>query len=137
MVEQLRSKGVTFSHNNSVTLLMTGQEKFDDLFKAVEQARSSIHLEYFNFRNDSINRELMTRLVRKAAEGVEVRAIFDGFGNSSNNQPMRKSDIRLIRSKGVRSMSLSPWLSHGFMISSTETTERSSSSMARWPIRGE
>ena len=108
MVEQLRSKGVTFSHNNSVTLLMTGQEKFDDLFKAVEQARSSIHLEYFNFRNDSINRELMTRLVRKAAEGVEVRAIFDGFGNSSNNQPMRKSDIRLIRSKGVEIYEFKP-----------------------------
>ena len=55
IVQQLRKKGVQFSNNNSVTLLTSGQEKFDDLFKAIEQARSSIHLEYFNFRNDSIN----------------------------------------------------------------------------------
>lgn len=108
IVHQLREKGVTFSNNNSVVLLTNGQEKFDDLFKAVEQARSSIHLEYFNFRNDSINRELMTRLERKAAEGVEVRAVFDGFGNSSNNQPMRKSDIRAIRSKGVEIYEFKP-----------------------------
>ena len=108
IVQRLREKGVTFSNNNSVVLLTNGQEKFDDLFKAVEQARSSIHLEYFNFRNDSINRELMTRLERKAAEGVEVRAVFDGFGNSSNNQPMRKSDIRTIRSKGVEIYEFKP-----------------------------
>ena len=38
IVKQLRKKGVRFSHNNSVTLLTTGQEKFDDLFKAIDQA---------------------------------------------------------------------------------------------------
>lgn len=108
IVEQLRKKGISFSHNNSVVLLTTGQEKFDDLFKAVEQAKSSIHLEYFNFRNDSINQELMTRLERKAAEGVEIRAIFDGFGNSSNNQPIRKSNIRSIREKGIEIYEFKP-----------------------------
>ena len=40
----LRSEGIRFSHNNSVTLLMNGQEKFDDLFTAIRQAKSSIHL---------------------------------------------------------------------------------------------
>ena len=79
LVQQLRKKGIQFSNNNSVTLLTNGQEKFDDLFKAIEQAHSSIHLEYFNFRNDSINKELITRLAKKVKEGVEVRAIFDGL----------------------------------------------------------
>ena len=37
---------------------MDGQEKFDDLFLAIKQAKSSVHLEYFNFRNDSIARLL-------------------------------------------------------------------------------
>ena len=36
---QLRQEGVTFSHDNSVTLLMSGQEKFDDMFKAIKKAR--------------------------------------------------------------------------------------------------
>lgn len=48
IVRHLEKCGVTFSCDNSVTLLMTGQEKFDDLFKAIEEARSSIHMEYFN-----------------------------------------------------------------------------------------
>ena len=101
IVNQLRSKGVRFTKNNSVTLLMRGQEKFDDLFKAIDQARSSIHLEYFNFRNDSINNELIEHLARKAEQGIEVRAIFDGFGNASNNQPMRRKHIQAIRAKGI------------------------------------
>lgn len=101
IVNQLRSKGVRFTKNNSVTLLMSGQEKFDDLFKAIDQARSSIHLEYFNFRNDSINNELIEHLAWKAEQGIEVRAIFDGFGNASNNQPMRRKHIQAIRAKGI------------------------------------
>nr|MBP7472222.1 cardiolipin synthase [Prevotella sp.] len=108
IVSQLRDCGVSFSHDNSVTLLMNGQEKFDDLFKAIEQAKSSIHMEYFNFRNDSINKELITRLVRKVKEGVEVRLIFDGFGNKSNNQPMRKKDLKAIRATGINIVQFNP-----------------------------
>ena len=44
IVNQLEEEGVKFSHNNSVTLLMSGQEKFDDMFQAIRQARSSVHL---------------------------------------------------------------------------------------------
>ena len=65
IVNQMRSKGVSFSHDNSVTLLMTGQEKFDDMFQAIRQAKKSIHLEYFNFRNDSIAGLLFDLLAEK------------------------------------------------------------------------
>ena len=108
IVKQLRKKGVRFSHNNSVTLLTTGQEKFDDLFKAIDQAKSSIHLEYFNFRNDSINNELIHHLAAKAKEVVEVRAVFDGFGNASNNRPMKKHKIEAIRKQGIEIYEFKP-----------------------------
>jgi len=101
LVEALRHDGVTFTHDNSVTLLTTGQEKFDDLFAAIRQARSSIHLEYFNFRNDSIARCLFTLLGQKAKEGVEVRALFDAFGNWSNNRPLKRSHLDSIRAHGI------------------------------------
>lgn len=39
IVKQLREKGIRFSHNNSVTLLMNGQEKFDDLFQLSARQR--------------------------------------------------------------------------------------------------
>lgn len=108
IVHHLRDCGITFSHDNSVTLLMSGQEKFDDMFKAIDQARSSIHMEYFNFRNDSINRILISHLAPKVKEGVEVRLLFDGFGNVSNNQPMRKRDIDSIRAKGIEIYEFNP-----------------------------
>ena len=118
LVSQLREEGVTFSHDNSVSLLMSGQEKFDDMFTAIRQARSSIHLEYFNFRNDSIARELFLLLEAKRAEGVEVRALFDGFGNDSNNRPLKKKHLKAIREKGVEIYEFDPvrfpWINHVF-----------------------
>ena len=114
----LRSEGIRFSHNNSVTLLMNGQEKFDDLFTAIRQAKSSIHLEYFNFRNDSIANKLFSLLEEKANQGVEVRALFDAFGNMSNNRPLKQSHLQKIRSKGVEIYKFDPitfpWVNHVF-----------------------
>lgn len=108
MVAHLQKVSITFSNDNQVTLLMNGQEKFDDLFKAIDQARKSIHMEYFNFRNDSINRLLISHLAPKVKEGVEVRLLFDGFGNISNNQPMRRSDLDSIRAKGIEIYEFNP-----------------------------
>lgn len=102
IVRQMEAQGVTFSHDNSVTLLMSGQEKFDDMFKAIRQARETVHLEYFNFRNDSIADLLFEILAEKVRQGVTVRALFDGFGNSSNNQPLKKHHIESLRSKGIQ-----------------------------------
>lgn len=116
IVRQLREEGIRFSDNNSVTLLMSGQEKFDDMFCAIRQARSSVHLEYFNFRNDSIASILFDLLAEKAKEGVEVRALFDGFGNDSNNQPLLKKHIKAIRKRGIEIYEFDPirfpWINH-------------------------
>lgn len=118
IVENLRDEGITFSHNNSVTLLMSGQEKFDDMFQAIRQARSSVHLECFNFRNDSIASLLFRLLAQKAKEGVEVRALFDGFGNDSNNRPLKRKHLKQMRSVGIEIYEFDPvnfpWVNHVF-----------------------
>lgn len=118
IVKELRSEGVSFSKNNTVTLLLTGQEKFDDLFTAIRQAKSSIHLEYFNFRNDSIANQLFNLLADKVKEGVEVRALFDAFGNMSNNKPLRKKELDNLRERGIEIYEFDPirfpWINHVF-----------------------
>lgn len=101
IVRTLRAKGITFSNDNKVTLLLSGQAKFDDMFCAIRQAKSSIHLEYFNFRNDSIASLLFDLLREKRKEGVEVRAMFDGFGNDSNNQPLKKYHLKALRDDSI------------------------------------
>lgn len=64
--------GVEFTDNNRVCLFSKGQALFDDLFTAISQARESVHLEYFNFRNDSISDQLFRLLARKAADRKSV-----------------------------------------------------------------
>jgi cardiolipin synthase len=116
IVGQLREYGIKFSDDNSVTLLMNGHEKFDDLFQSIRDAKSSIHLEYFNFRNDSIASRLFELLAQKHKEGVEVRALFDGFGNDSNNKPLRKKHLQKLRDEGIEIYEFDPirfpWVNH-------------------------
>lgn len=110
--------GVKFTSNNSVVIFKNGKEKFDDLFGAIRAARSSIHLEYFNFRNDSISECLFRLLAEQARKGVKVRILFDGFGNSSNNRPLKKKHIKSIREQGIEIYEFDPlrfpWINHAF-----------------------
>ncbi|MBR4533423.1 MAG: phosphatidylserine/phosphatidylglycerophosphate/cardiolipin synthase family protein [Bacteroidaceae bacterium] len=110
--------GVTFTSNNSISLIHTGRDKFEAMFSAIRQAKHFIHLEYFNFRNDSIGLALFDLLGQKAMEGVEVRAMFDGFGNSSNDSPLRKRHLNKFREKGIKVAEFDPmrfpWFNHAF-----------------------
>lgn len=114
----LENKGVTFTDDNSVALLMNGYQKFDDMFEAIRQARHHVHLEYFNFRNDSIASCLFDILKLKVKEGVKVRALFDGFGNDSNNRPLKKKHLVALREAGVEIYEFDPirfpWVNHVF-----------------------
>ena len=87
--------------HNRIHLLRNGQEKFDNLFAELRKAKHHIHLEYFNLRNDSITKELMLILAEKSQEGVEVRVLFDAFGNFSNNAPLKKKHLAQIRENGI------------------------------------
>ena len=88
---------------------MTGRDKFTDLFETIRHARHHIHLEYFNFRNDSIANALFDLLAEKVKEGVEVRAMFDAFGNWSNNKPLKKKHLKAIREKGIEIVKFDPF----------------------------
>ena len=39
IVNDLRKSGIVFTNDNSVTLLMSGREKFDDMFQAIRNAK--------------------------------------------------------------------------------------------------
>lgn len=116
IISQMREMEVVFSKTNSVELLMSGKEKFARLFEDIRQAKQSVHLEYFNFRNDSIASLLFDILREKRKEGVEVRAVFDGFGNDSNNRPLKKEHLEKLRADGIQIYEFDPirfpWINH-------------------------
>ena len=116
LVREIKEDGITFTHENSVNLLTSGKEKFADMFEKIRQAKSSIHMEYFNFRNDSIANLLFDILREKRKEGVEVRCLFDGFGNDSNNQPLKKEHLKKLREDSIEIYEFDPirfpWVNH-------------------------
>jgi len=118
LISYLKEYGIETTNHNELKLLKSGKEKFIDLFQKIEEAKHHIHLEYFNFRNDSIANTLFELLGKKAQEGVEVRAIFDAFGNASNNQPLKKKHLKAIREKGIEIVKFDPikfpWINHVF-----------------------
>ena len=118
LINYLKEYKIKTTTKNELKLLKSGEEKFIDLFTEIEKAKHHIHLEYFNFRNDSIANLLFEVLGRKASEGVKVRAIFDAFGNWSNNQPLNKRHLKKIREKGIEIVKFDPftfpWINHAF-----------------------
>lgn len=122
---------------NRMTLLKSGRSKFEHLFADIKKAQSYIHLEYFNFRSDSIAKELFTLLAEKAKEGVTIKALFDDFGNLSNSRPLRKEHLKMLADRGIEMARFSPirfpYINHVFVV----TIRRLWSSMEKWGIQVE
>ena len=108
--------GLTIYEGNEATILPTAEIKFRDLFKAVEKAEKYIYLDYFKFQQDSICGELIKKLQAKVQEGVEVKIIFDSFGNKDSDLPLSDTLQTQIRKSGIQIAAFDPvrfpWINH-------------------------
>lgn len=76
-----RQKASPLYGGSSVTFYSDGEEKFEALFEELEKAQKHIHIQYYIFLDDEIGCKTRDILLRKAAEGVEVRLIYDDVGS--------------------------------------------------------
>lgn len=93
------------TENNDVKLLLNGENKFPEVFEALEQAKHHIHIEYYIFSYDDIGKKIINILTLKAAQGVEVRIIIDDFGSKKNKRmvkKLKKAKIEIHRFMPVR-----------------------------------
>ncbi|MBQ7526975.1 MAG: cardiolipin synthase [Bacteroidaceae bacterium] len=108
--------GLTMYEAEDIRILPTAEIKFRDLFEAVEKAEKYILLDYFKFQQDSICGVLIERLKRKVQEGVEVRIIFDSFGNHDSDFPLSDTLQARIRESGIEIVAFDPvrfpWINH-------------------------
>ncbi|MDD6431632.1 MAG: cardiolipin synthase [Lactobacillaceae bacterium] len=74
------------SQHNRVTIYTDGQKLFRQMFDEIAAAKKSIHIEFYTIYNDQIGNQLRTLLERKAAEGVEVRVLYDSWGSMGVRQ---------------------------------------------------
>lgn len=97
--EYIRQAGSSpLTANNEVKLLINGEEKFPELLKALENAKSHIHIEYYIYENDITGNAVADVLIKKAKEGVEVRFLYDDFGSHG----LGKTFIKRLEDAGVQ-----------------------------------
>jgi cardiolipin synthase A/B len=67
--------------DNCLQVYDYGQDLYNHMLAAIEEARESIYLETYIWKDDEVGQKFKDALERKAAEGVEVYVIFDRFAN--------------------------------------------------------
>ncbi len=67
---------------NRLTPLVTGDEAYPKMLAAIRGATRHIHLQTFIIGHRGVGREFMDALAAKAAEGVEIRVLYDRFGST-------------------------------------------------------
>ncbi|RLE24253.1 MAG: cardiolipin synthase [Acidobacteria bacterium] len=66
---------------NTLELLIDGDATFASIFDGIEQARDYVLVQFFIIKDDDLGRELKTRLINKAQEGVRVLFLYDEVGS--------------------------------------------------------
>jgi cardiolipin synthase len=77
----LEHAGETLSAGNGVELLVDGPATFAAMFADLETASKQILLESYIFEGKELGRRLADTLLRKRADGLDVRVIFDSVGS--------------------------------------------------------
>lgn len=72
-----------FTQNNDVQIYTDGKEKFEELFRCIENAKESVHIQYYIIKYDDLGKQLISLLEKKAMEGVEIRLLYDCVGSRS------------------------------------------------------
>ena len=83
-----RTQGFPYEHlpetrvgENRLQVYGYGRELYEAMLSAIDAAQESIYLETFIWKGDGVGRAFKERLAQKAAAGVDVYVIFDGFAN--------------------------------------------------------
>ena len=94
----IKDIGSPLTPYNSVKLLLNGENKFPEVLQVLREAKHHIHIEYYIYGDDDIGCEIEKILISKAAEGVDVRFIYDDFGSRS----IRKTIVKRLRAGNVK-----------------------------------
>ena len=84
-------------YGSSVEFFITGKDKFDALFRDIDNATEHIHIEYYVWDDDTIGNQLKELLIKKSAEGVKIRIIVDAVGSWK----VKNSFYEQMRSAGI------------------------------------
>ena len=73
--------GHPWTAGNRVEVITDTNRTLGLIAQAIEQARETIHLEYYIWQPDKTGRHLRDRLIARARDGVKIRFLYDAFGS--------------------------------------------------------
>ncbi|WP_195806625.1 cardiolipin synthase [Winogradskyella helgolandensis] len=83
---------------NDIMPLKNGASTFEAIFKALETAKTFIHIQYYIFEEGVLAEKFKSILIRKAKEGVEVRLLYDALGSRT----LSKKYINSLKTEGIQ-----------------------------------
>ena len=105
LAAQLDHHGYSLYDRTDMTYFSSGEAYLEDVLRRMERAEHFIFMEYYIVSQGDIWEELSCVLRRKAAEGVEVKVIFDDFGSMLR---LSRQEIATLRAAGVEVQSFNP-----------------------------
>ena len=95
---------------NDLVILQNASEKYPRLLEDLRSARHHIYLEYYEWADDGLMREILGVLRDRVAAGVTVRALYDPVGSYSM---LTRGYVRALSEAGVEVHPYSPiWQMH-------------------------
>lgn len=84
---------------NRLELCLTGEETYARLIRLIDEATRSIWVTTFILARDEVGQDIVARLAKRAAEGIEVRLLLDGLGSIKVTQrfldPLKQAGGRI------------------------------------------
>lgn len=108
VINFLKDAGIPITQNSKLKLLKSGRAKFIDLFEEIRHAKHHIHLEYFNFRNDSIANALFDYWEKSERRSGSQSFVWC-LRQFVKQQAIEKKHIQAIRDKGIEIVKFDPF----------------------------
>lgn len=77
----LNNDDAILTFNNQVEVFTSGPKLFDNIIKNINQAKTSIDVEFYTFYSDNLGKRVLTALENAAKRGVKVRVLYDTSGS--------------------------------------------------------
>jgi phosphatidylserine/phosphatidylglycerophosphate/cardiolipin synthase-like enzyme len=86
IAQALKHMTVGGFRSGQVQVLINGIKTYEKLMESIQNAKKTIDLEYYIYRDDQIGKRITDLLIERSLDGVHIRFIRDGWGSRKLSQ---------------------------------------------------
>ncbi|KQL53123.1 cardiolipin synthase [Heyndrickxia shackletonii] len=104
IAQTLKHMSVGGLRSGQVQVLINGMKTYERLMKSIQNAKKTIDLEYYIYKDDQIGRRITDLLIARSLDGVHIRFIRDGWGS----RKLSKTQISRMMDAGIECRTIFP-----------------------------